>query len=119
MPILVAESVLQNFDQNRSALPLPPEQRTDHGETGITSCSIPISWNGRDGLTADAKETAWRDDPQVGVVGDLLGPEPGTFGETSFGECLQAPGNLSEQMLAMSRLRLLLKQFAIPLTQPG
>jgi hypothetical protein len=76
-----------------------------------------IPRHGPDALAADGKEACWRDHPQVGVVGDLVGTLARPLRKISGSECLQTPGDASEQMLPMPAPGLLLEYFPILLTQ--
>jgi hypothetical protein len=119
VPVLIPETLLQDFDQNGPALPLPPQQGTCHWQARIVVPFASIPWSGLHFLSTRGKETRRRDDSQIGVVGDPLRSYASPVGEASFGDDLQAPGDLSEQMLAVVGSRFLLKHLPILLPQPG
>jgi hypothetical protein len=70
-------------------------------------------------LSRHCKEVSRRDLAHVGIPGDLVGPPPSAFGEISFGQRLQSPGNAPEQMFPVPGARFFAKYLLILLAQTG
>ena len=72
-----------------------------------------------DTFAAHGKEVPRRDLPQIGILRDLAGPPASAFGEISFGERLQPPGNPPEQMFPVPGSRFFAKYLPILFAQTG
>src|SRR5947209_7232905 len=116
-PVLIPEALSEDFDQNGSSFPLAREQAARHGQPAVLLPLAPFAGDGFDYLAGNGEEVRRRDFSQLGIIGDLLCPLASPHREISFGSRLQAPGDLSEEMLAMARARLLPKHLAILLTE--
>ena len=75
--------------------------------------AIAISIGSLDALATVDEEIARRDNAQVGVAGDLARTFPGRFGEITFGQSLQPPGDAAEEVLAMAAWRVFAKYLAM------
>src|SRR5579872_5242441 len=66
MLIAAAESVCEDFDQNRSSLPDAAQHRTREGQSAVVLTRLFAS-NGTNGLTANRKEARRRSLTQIGI----------------------------------------------------
>jgi hypothetical protein len=113
MPRLVPESLRKDLDQNGPSFPLPPEHGARQGQAAVLLPAIPVSPRRSDTLAFHGKEVRGRDDSQVGILRDLASPSLRAFGEISFGQSLQSPGNPPEQMLPVPRARFFPKHLSV------
>src|ERR1039458_9201379 len=60
--------------------------------------AIPVPARRPDGRATHRKEVSRRNRSQVGIPCDLVGPRASPFGEISFGQGLQTPGDPPEEM---------------------
>jgi hypothetical protein len=109
MPVLIAESFGQNLNQNRPSFPLPAEQSARQGQAAIRFPAILPSARHPDRFAAHGKEVARRNHSQVRISCDLLRSRANPFGEISFGQGLQTPGDPPEEMFPVPGSRFFLK----------
>jgi len=117
MPVLIPESLREDFHQNVPSSPLPRKQSAGQGQAAVLFPAIAVSPRCPDALSVHGKELGWRDHTQVGIPRDLLRPTASPFREISFGQGLQTPGNAPEQMFPVPRPGFLLKHFPIFVSQ--
>ena len=96
---------------------LPAEHRTRQRQAAILLPAIPVPWRRLDALASNGKEVSRRDHSQVGILRDLVRPPACPFGEISFGQGLQPPGDPPEQMFPVPASRFFLKHLPILLAQ--
>jgi hypothetical protein len=113
MPVLIAESFRQNLHQNRPFFPLPAEQSARQGQAAIVFPAIPAPASRPDALAAHGKEVSGRHRSQVGIPCDLVRPRASPFGEISFGQGLQTPGDPPEEMFPVPGSRGFLKHLPV------
>jgi len=117
MPVLIAESLREDFDQNGPSFPLPREQSARQGQAAILFAPIPVPSRRPHAFPAHGKEV-WRcNGSQIGVPGDLVCPPARPFGQIAFGQCLQTPGVAPEQMFPMTGSRFFLKYLLVLFAQ--
>ena len=109
MPVLIPESLGEDLDQNVPSFPFPAEQRTRQGQAAIRFPAILPSARHPDRFAAHGKEVARRNHSQVSISRDLLRPRASPFGEISFGQGLQTPGDPPEEMFPVPGSRFFLK----------
>src|ERR1039458_8495253 len=117
MPVLIPESFRQDLNQNGPSFPLPAEQRARQGQAAILFPAILPSARHPDRFAAHRKEVARRNHSQVSISRDLVRPPASPFGEISFGQGLQTPGDPPEEMFPMPGSRFFLKYLPILLAQ--
>ena len=118
MPVLKPESLRQDLHQNGPSFPLPAEHGYPASGKRLSCCRRFRSPRRRlDALAVHAKEVSRRDHSQVGILRDLVRPPASAFGEISFGQGLQPPGNPPEQMFPVPGSRFFLKHLLILLAQ--
>jgi hypothetical protein len=116
-PVVIPESLGQNLHQNGPSFPLPAEQSARQRKAAIRFPAIPAPSCRLDALAAHGKEVSRRDRSQVSVLRDLVRPLARPFGEISFGQCLQTPGNPPKQMFPVPRSRFFLKHLPKSIAQ--
>src|ERR1022692_724379 len=79
--------------------------------------AIPVPARRLDTFAAHGKEVVRRDRSQVGIPRDLVRPPASPFGEISFGQGLQVPGDPPEEMFPVPRSHFFLKYLPILLAQ--
>jgi len=91
---LELEAVGQDGYHDRAALVLAGEHRPQHRKPRVGG--DPERPN-RHGLALRPGRSPWRRHADVSVVGRLLGPLAGTFGQITLGQRLEPPGDALDQ----------------------
>src|ERR1035441_7252747 len=117
VPVFIPKSLHQDLHQKGPSFPLPAEQNARQRQTAIRLPPIPVGGCCLDALPAHGQEVSRRDRSQAGILRDLVRPPASPFGEISFGQGLQTPGNPPEQMFPVSRSRFFLEHLPELLAQ--
>ena len=113
MPVLIAETILQDFDQNVLVFPAAAEQDPGQRQAAVGLSGSSAGSRNADGPAGHGEEVLRGDDAQIGIPGDLAGAVAGAVGQIAFGERLQTPGQAAEKVFAMPRTGVFLKQLPV------